>query len=149
MFDWLSTYLDWIKAIHIMFVIFWMAGLLYLPRLFVYHHQAKPGGELDETLKIQEHKLLKVIMAPAMMVSLITGLTLVFLRHAEFGLSWWLPLKLGLVFILIGYHGFLSKMRKLFEVGERPKSEKYFRVMNEVPAILTIFIVILAVVEPF
>lgn len=149
MFDFLSSYLDWIKAIHIIFVIFWMAGMLYLPRLFVYHYNAKPGTELDEVLQTQEIKLLRIIMNPAMIVAFITGLTLVYLRHGEFGESWWLPTKLILVFVLMGYHGFLSKTRKLFAAGERPRTEKYYRIINEVPAIFTIFIVILAVIEPF
>ncbi len=149
MFDLLSGYLNWIKAVHIIFVIFWMAGLLYLPRLFVYHHKAAPGSELDEVLQTQERKLLRIIMNPAMMVALVSGLILVVLRHGEFGESWWLILKLAFVFILFGFHGFLSKTRKRFAAGERPKTEKYFRVTNEVPAILTVIIVILAVVEPF
>ncbi len=149
MFDLLSTYLNWIKAVHIIFVIFWMAGLLYLPRLFVYHYNATPGSELDTVLQTQERKLLRIIMNPAMFVALFTGLLLVYVRHAEFGENWWLTIKLAFVFILFGFHGFLSKTRKRFAAGERPKSEKYFRVVNEIPAILTIFIVILAVVEPF
>ncbi len=149
MFDFLSGYMEWIRAVHIIFVIFWMAAMLYMPRLFVYHYNAKPGGELDETLKIQEAKLLRIIMNPAMIVAFITGLTLVYVRHGEFGETWWLPIKLGLVFILMGYHGYLSKTRKLFAIGERPRTERFYRLANEVPAILTVFIVILAVIEPF
>lgn len=149
MFEFLSGWLEWIRAFHIIFVIFWMAGLLYLPRLFVYHYNAEPGSELDKVLQTQEEKLLKIIMAPAMMVALLTGLALVYMRHGEFGETWWLPLKLILVFVLFGYHGFLSKTRKRFAAGERPKTEKYYRIINEVPAIFTIFIVILAVIEPF
>lgn len=149
MFDLFSSYMNWIKAFHIIFVIFWMAGLLYLPRLFVYHHKAAVGSELDEVLQTQERKLLRTIMNPAMIAALLSGLGLVYLRHAEFGSSWWLVIKLAFVFFLFGYHGFLSKTRKRFAAGERPKTEKYFRIINEVPAILTIFIVVLAVVEPF
>ncbi len=149
MFEFLSTYLNWIKAVHIMFVIFWMAGLLYLPRLFVYHYNAKPDTELDEVLQTQERKLLRIIMNPAMIIAFVTGLILVGLRHAELFQSWWLILKLILIFILMGYHGFLSKTRKRFAAGERPRTEKFYRIINEVPAIFTIFIVILAVVEPF
>lgn len=149
MFDLLSSYLNWIKAVHIIVVIFWMAGLLYLPRLFVYHYNAKTGSELDLVLQTQEQKLLKIIMTPAMLGALLSGLILVGLRHAELFESWWLTLKLVLVFLLFGYHGFLSKTRKRFAAGERPRSEKFYRLINEVPAIFTIFIVILAVVEPF
>jgi len=149
MFDLLSSWLDWFKAFHIIFVIFWMAGLLYLPRLFVYHSKAEPGGELDAVLKLQEQRLMRIIMNPAMIISFVLGLILVYIRFAEFGATWWLPLKLALVFVLIGYHGSLSKYRKQFAAGERPKSEKYFRMINEIPAIFTIFIVTLAVIEPF
>jgi len=126
-----------------------MAGLLYLPRLFVYHHSAVPGTDLDHVLQTQERRLLKIIMTPAMLSSLFFGVLLIGLRAAEFGETWWLSLKLILVFLLFGYHGFLSKTRKQFEAGERPRTEKFFRVINEIPAIFTIFIVILAVVEPF
>ena len=149
MFDLLTAYLNWIKAIHIMFVIFWMAGLLYLPRLFVYHYNAKPGTELDDVLKTQEEKLLRIIMNPAMIVAFVSGLLLVYVRHADLFENWWLIIKLILIFVLMGYHGFLSKTRKLFAAGERPRTEKFYRVINEVPAIFTVFIVILAVVEPF
>ena len=149
MFEFLSLYLNWIKAVHIMFVIFWMAGLLYLPRLFVYHYNAKPGTKLDEVLQTQEVKLLRIIMNPAMIIAFLTGLVLVGLRHGELFESWWLILKLILIFILMGYHGFLSKTRKQFAAGGRPRTEKFYRIINEVPAIFTIFIVILAVVEPF
>lgn len=140
---------EWFRALHIIAVIFWMAGLLYLPRLYVYHSKAVLGGELDETLKIQEKRLLKIIMTPAMLAALIFGIGLLWYRHGALFTSFWLPLKLAFVFLLFGYHGFLSAMRKKFEAGERPKSEKYFRMINEIPPILAILIVILAVVEPF
>ena len=140
---------EWIRAFHIIFVIFWMAGLLYLPRLFVYHSQAKIGGELDETLKVQERKLLRVIMNPAMILAFVFGLWIIWIRRDNLFDQYWIYAKLFFVFILLGYHGFLSKMRKQFETGARPKSEKFFRVFNEFPAILTIIIVILAVIEPF
>lgn len=139
----------WLKAIHLIAVIFWMAGLLYLPRLYVYHSQAILGGEMDKALKIQERNLLRIIMNPAMIVAFILGLVLITYRVDAMTGTFWLPLKLLLVFGLIGYHGFLAAQRKKFEQGERPKSEKFFRVINEVPSITAIFIVILAIVEPF
>jgi putative membrane protein len=139
----------WLKATHLIAVIFWMAGLLYLPRLYVYHSQAILGGEMDEALKIQERNLLRIIMNPAMIVAFILGLALITYRVDAMTGTFWLPLKLLLVFGLIGYHGFLAAQRKKFEQGERPKSEKFFRVINEVPSITAIFIVILAIVEPF
>ena len=140
---------EWVRAFHIISVIFWMAGLLYLPRLFVYHSKAILGDELDETLKIQEHRLLKIIMNPAMIAAFIFGIWLIWLRKDNLFDQSWIYLKLFLVFGLMGYHGFLSKTRKQFEKGERPKSEKFFRAFNEIPPILAIIIVILAVVEPF
>lgn len=139
----------WLKAFHIIAVIFWMAGLLYLPRLYVYHAKAIVGGEMDEALKIQERNLLRIIMNPAMIVSLILGLILIGYRLDAITGSFWLPLKLIMVFGLIGFHGFLAGQRKKFERGERPKSEKFFRMINEIPSIAAIFIVIFAIVEPF
>ena len=139
----------WLKAIHIIAVIFWMAGLLYLPRLYVYHSQAIIGGEMDEALKIQERNLLRIIMNPAMIVAFVVGLILIGYRLDAMTASFWLPVKIILVFGLVGFHGFLAAQRKKFERGERPKSEKFFRIINEVPSFAAIFIVILAIVEPF
>ena len=139
----------WIKAFHIIAVIFWMAGLLYLPRLYVYHSQAVIGGEMDTALKTQERNLLRIIMNPAMIVSFILGLILIGYRIDAMTGSFWLPFKLIMVFGLIGFHGFLAGQRKKFERGERPRSEKFFRMINEIPSIAAIFIVILVIVEPF
>jgi len=141
---------EWLKAFHLIAVIFWMAGLLYLPRLFVYHSVSESGGELDLKMREAEQKLLRIIMNPAMIVAFILGLILTFgYNAANLTGSIWLPVKLVLVFALMGYHGFLSKQRKLFAAGERPKSEKFFRRINEIPAIFTIIIVIMAIVKPF
>lgn len=145
----MSNYYEWFRALHIIAVIFWMAGLLYLPRLFVYHSRAAAGGELEASLLVQERNLLKIIMTPSMIAALLFGTALIGIRLDALGSSYWLPLKLVLVFGLFGYHGYLSKLRKKFEAGERPKSERYFRVINELPSIAAIFIVILAVIEPF
>ena len=139
----------WIKALHLIAVIFWMAGLLYLPRLFVYHHQASPGGELEQKMIEAENKLQRIIMNPAMIAAFIFGVILIGYNFGNITTTIWLPLKLLLVFSLIGYHGFLSKQRKIFLTRVRPKSEKFFRRINEVPAILTIIIVVLVIVKPF
>lgn len=139
----------WLKAFHLIAVIFWMAGLLYLPRLYVYHSKAAVGGELDDALKIQERNLLRIIMNPAMIVAFILGIVLIVLNPDMLSGQGWLHVKLLLVFGLMGYHGFLAANRKKFERGERPRSERFFRIINEVPAVVTIFVVILAVVEPF
>ena len=141
---------EWLKAFHLIAVIFWMAGLLYLPRLFVYHSASEPGGELEAKMIEAAQKLMSIIMNPAMIVAFVLGLVLIFgYNTGNLIGSIWLPVKLVLVFSLMGYHGFLSKQRKLFAAGERPKSEKFFRSINEIPAIFTIIIVIMAIVKPF
>ena len=141
---------EWLKAIHISFVIFWMAGLLYLPRLYVYHSASKKGGELDRKMLEAERNLIKIIITPAMLITLISGLLLLFKYNLEvLQNSLWLQLKLILLFFLFGYNGFLIKQGKLFALGERPRSEKFFRLINEIPALMTIIIVILVVVKPF
>lgn len=145
MFD---TLYPWLKAFHLIAVIFWMAGLLYLPRLFVYHSVAKIGGELEAKMEEAEVKLLRTIMNPAMIVAFILGLVL-FWGYASAGIPLWLWIKVALAFSLIGYHGFLAKTRKGFLNGGRPKSESYFRRINEIPAVVTIFIVVLVIVKPF
>ena len=135
----------WIKAFHLIAVIFWMAGLLYLPRLFVYHSVATPGGELEAKMEEAEAKLLRIIMNPAMIVAFLLGLGLL---HYNMPPPFWLVVKVLLAFTLIGYHGFLAKTRKGFLNGGRPKSEKFFRRINEIPALITVVIVILAIVKP-
>ena len=140
---------EWLKAFHLIAVIFWMAGLLYLPRLFVYHSASKPGGELEAKMTEAAQKLMRIIMNPAMIIAFILGLVLIFGYNAGNLIgSIWLPMKLVLVFALMGYHAFLAKQRKLFAAGERPKSEKFFRAINEIPAIFIIIIVIMAIVKP-
>ena len=139
----------WLKAFHLIAVIFWMAGLLYLPRLFVYHSAAQAGGELEAKMEEAEAKLLRIIMTPAMMAAFILGIVLIGYNAASGGVALWLWLKVALAISLIFYHGYLAKMRKGFLNGGRPKSEKFFRRINEVPALVTIVIIILAIVQPF
>ena len=139
----------WLKAFHLIAVIFWMAGLLYLPRLFVYHSAAQAGGELEAKMEEAEAKLLRIIMTPAMMAAFILGIILIGYNAASGGVAIWLWVKVALAFSLIFYHGFLAKTRKGFLNGGRPKSEKFFRRINEVPALVTVVIVILAIVQPF
>jgi putative membrane protein len=149
MYDLIASLGLWIKALHVIAVIFWMAGMMYLPRLFVYHWQAKPGGELEETLIGQERRLLRIIINPAMILAFVFGLLLVVLRHDQLAGFSWLWVKLAGVLGLFYIHGILAADRKNFERGERPRSEKYYRVLNEAPAFLIIIIVIMAIVEPF
>ncbi len=134
-----------IKAFHLIAVIFWMAGLLYLPRLFVYHSTAEIGGELEAKMEVAEANLLRIIMNPAMIVAFVLGVILIGYNVPT---PLWLVVKILLAFSLIAYHGFLAKTRKGFLDGGRPRSEKFFRRINEIPALVTIFIVILAIVKP-
>jgi putative membrane protein len=136
-----------VKALHIICVISWMAGMLYLPRLFVYHTKAKIGSELDKTLQIMEIKLLRLIINPAMILSFVFGIWLIY--FIGFSSGGWLHAKIFLVLILSGFHGFLSKCRKNFVSGTNKRSEKFYRIINEVPALLMVIIVFLVVLKGF
>lgn len=144
----LSPFALWLKAFHILAVIAWMAGLLYLPRLFVYHMTAAPGGELDEALKKQERRLLKGIMNPAMIAVWLFGV-LTLLATPAFLMQGWLHAKLLLVVVMTGIHHVYMAARKKFERGERPRTERFWRIVNEIPAVLAVLIVIFVVVKPF
>ncbi len=138
----------WIKALHIVAVVAWMAGLFYLPRLFVYHVKSGVGSETDLLFQVMERRLIKAIMRPAAIVALVAGAVLV--HVGEFSLaSPWLVAKLLGVLCLFGYHGLLERYQRLFARGWRGRSERYFRVLNEVPTLLLIWIVIWVVVKPF
>ena len=147
--DILNTYYDWIRALHVIAFISWMAGLLYLPRLFVYHVGAENGSELSETLKIMERKLYRFIMNPAMIATWVFGSAMLYARWDLFMFSGWMHAKLTFVLLLTGAHHVLLKHMKRFAIDENEKSDKFFRILNEVPTVLMIGIVILAVVEPF
>ena len=136
----------WIKAVHIIAVISWMAGLLYLPRLFVYHADAEVGSEFSEKCKIMERRLLRAIMNPAMIVSIIAGGLL--LGYQDFSEAW-LHVKLTSIFGLIMMHMMMAKWRKSFETDQNTRSHKFYRYVNEGPTILMIIIVVMAVVKPF
>jgi putative membrane protein len=137
----------WIKTLHILAIISWMAGLLYLPRLFVYHCEAAPGSTMSETFKIMERRLLRAIMTPAMIVAWITGLTLAI--QAGFFSSGWFHLKLTLVLILSASHSYMSRCVMTFAADANQKSHKFYRVLNEVPTLLMLVIVIAVIVKPF
>ena len=139
---------EWIKALHVIAVISWMAGMLYLPRLFVYHCEAEVGSKQSETFKVMERRLLKAIINPAMIVTWLAGLYLVWSGHWLFT-SWWIYGKLVLVLALSGVHGFFARAVKDFAADRNRRSHKFYRVINEVPTILMVGIVILAVVKPF
>ena len=138
---------EWIKALHVIAVISWMAGMLYLPRLFVYHCEAETGSKQSETFKVMERRLLKAIINPAMIVTWLAGLYLAWSGH--FFSSGWFHGKLALVIVLSGVHGFFSRWVKDFAADRNTRSEVFYRVINEVPTTLMIGVVILVVVKPF
>ena len=141
----IETY-DIIKILHIVSVISWLAGLLYLPRIFVYHTQVAVGSESDKIFQTMERRLLRYIMNPAMILTLAFGLYLA----SEIGFEFvWLHIKLTLVAVLIIYHHLLSRWRKNFEKGQNKHSQKFYRIMNEVPTLLMIAIVTLVILKPF
>ena len=140
----------WIKALHVIAVIAWMAGMLYLPRLFVYHASAKPGSELSATFKVMERRLLKLIINPAMIATWVFGLMLIWLMGKEaFLAAGWLHAKLVLVLAMSGLHGYLARLVKQFAADRNRHPPKFYRIVNEIPTVLMILIVVLAVVKPF
>jgi putative membrane protein len=143
----LQNYL-WVKSIHIIAVMAWMAGLLYLPRLFVYHSQTEKGSDVSETLKIMERKLLRLIMNPAMIVSWIFGLLMLWANPALLS-NGWMHVKLTAIILLTVVHMVFAKWRKNFEAEENTRAHKFFRIWNEAPTLLMVVIVIMAVAEPF
>jgi len=137
----------WIKALHVIAVIAWMAGLLYLPRIFVYHCEAEKGSKQSETFKMMERRLLHFIMNPAMIVVWVTG---PYLAWAQGMISdRWLWAKFALVVVLTGYHHALGAWRKDFAEDWNTRNPRFYRIMNEVPTLLMIGIVVLVVVKPF
>jgi putative membrane protein len=138
---------EWLKAFHVIAVIAWMAGMLYLPRLFVYHCDAEVGSKQSETFKIMERRLLRAITTPAMIATWVLGLWLAW--EGGWFRAPWLHSKLALVVALSAVHGLFAKWVKDFALDRNRKSPKFYRVINEIPTILMIGIVILAVVKPF
>ena len=137
----------WLKALHVVAIIAWMAGMLYLPRLFVYHCEAEIGSKQSETFKVMERRLLRAIINPAMVAAWVLGLWLAW--EGGFFRSGWLHGKLLLVLILSGMHGLFSRCVREFAEDRNVRSQKFYRIVNEVPAVLMIGIVILVVVKPF
>jgi len=144
-----SVYL-WIKAFHVISVVAWMAGLFYLPRLFVYHaEKAKADGELHETFVVMEEKLLRVIMNPAMIAAWLFGLLIVATPGYIDWSSVWPWLKALAVIGMTAYHDWCAKQRKVFAAGQNNRTGRYFRMMNEVPTVLLLIIVVCVIVRPF
>ena len=136
-----------LKSLHIIAVIAWMAGMLYLPRLYVYHADVKLGSPQSETFKIMERRLLRAIINPAMVATWIFGLILAYL--GDYWLQGWFIAKLALVLALSGVHGAFSRWRKDFEADRNTRSARSYRIWNEVPTLLMIGIVFLVVLRPF
>jgi putative membrane protein len=137
----------WLKALHIVAVIAWMAGMFYLPRLFVYHSTTKPGSELSETFKMMERRLINFIMMPAMIVTWIVGIILVF--QGQWLGAGWFHAKFVLVVLMTVLHGLFAHWVNEFSFDRNRYSEKTYRVINELPTLLLIVIVVLVVVKPF
>ena len=137
----------WIKAIHVIAIISWMAGMLYLPRLFIYHCEAEKGSAQSETFKVMEGRLLRIIINPAMVISWVLGLWLAW--TADFFSAHWFHAKLVLAIALSAVHGYFSMAVRAFAEDRNERPPRFWRIINEVPTILMILIVILVIVKPF
>jgi protoporphyrinogen IX oxidase len=137
----------WVKALHVISVIAWMAGMLYLPRLFVYHADVAKGSDVSETFKVMERRLLKAIINPSMILVFLTGFTLVYLTE-DWREGWW-QAKFLLVLGLAGLHGYFSRCVRTFAKDANERPARFYRILNEAPTALMILIVVLAVVKPF
>jgi putative membrane protein len=138
----------WVKALHVIAVIAWMAGQLYLPRLFVYHATSPVGSQQSETFKVMEEKLMRIIMNPAMIVTWLCGIAMIALNPALLSQAW-LMVKLVLVLFLSGMHGVMSRWRKEFAADRNTRSQKFYRMINEAPTLALIVIVVMVIVRPF
>ena len=138
----------WVKAVHVIAIIAWMAGMLYLPRIFVYHAASPVDSATSETFKVMERRLLRAITTPSMIISLISGAWLILMvpEHLSEG---WLHAKITLVIAMVAVHGLLARHRRLFADDQNRQSSRYFRILNEVPTALLIGIIIFVIVRPF
>lgn len=140
--------LEWIKALHVISVIAWMAGMLYLPRLFVYHASAEKGSVQSETFKVMERRLLRGIINPAMIGTLIFGIGMLSMGVVDWH-QFWPWIKAAFVIVLFGFHGVLTRHFKAFASDSNDKPAKYFRMINEIPTVAMIVIVVMVIVKPF
>lgn len=145
--SWFPEHYDLLRGLHIIAVIAWMAGMLYLPRLYVYHTKAIPGGELDSALQVMEVKLLRIIINPAMILTWLFGLSLMAARPDVLAQPW-MWVKLAVVLFLSSWHGFLAGARKKFAAGTNARSEKFWRMTNELPFLAAV-VMVLAVTTEF
>ena len=144
----MENYFLWYKAIHVISIISWMAAMFYMPRLFVYHSKVAVGSEMDETFKIMEKRLLRIIMTPAMISSYIFGLLIAYIYGMQ-ALGVWFHIKMLAIIGLTVVHGLNAKWVKDFANGRNQNSEKFYRIMNEVPVFLMVIAVIMVVLKPF
>ena len=144
----LAWFYPWTKALHVISLIAWMAGMLYLPRLYVYHCDTMPGSVESERFKVMEYRLLRQITNPAMMATWTFGILLVLTPGViDWSAGWW-HVKLGCVLLLSGFHGALSRWRRDFANDQRRRSQRFYRIANEVPTLLMVIIVIMVIVRP-
>ena len=146
--EWLADVYPWVKALHVISIIAWMAGMLYLPRLYVYHADKAPGSEASEMLKIMERRLLRAIINPAMIAAFVFGGLLLATPGVIDWSAWWIYAKLALVLGMGALHGALSRWRRDFEADRNTRPARFYRFANEVPTVLMIAIVILVIVRP-
>jgi putative membrane protein len=149
MLEALNPYYPWIKAFHVIAVIAWMAGMLYLPRLYFYHCETRPGTPESERFKVMERRLLRIIINPALIAVWILGLTLSFTPASGGWGQGWLMAKFALVVVLSAVHGLFSKWRREFAQDKNRHGKRFYAAWNEVPAVIMMAIVILVVVKPF
>ena len=145
----LGEFHPWIKALHVIAMIAWMAGMFYLPRLYVYHVDAEAGSELSETLKVMERRLLRAIINPAMILTWVFGGLLLATPGVIDWSAGWIHLKLVAVVVMSTLHGFYSRWRKDFAADRNRRSARFYRLANEAPTVLMIVIVIMVIVRPF
>ena len=147
--DFIINHYLWFKALHVIAVISWMAGLLYLPRLFVYHAQAAKGSDKSETFKVMELRLYRYIMGPASIATWLFGGLMLYGNWDGIMAMGWMHAKLTLVFLMTGYHHALGAWRKKFARDENTRSAKFYKIANEAPTLLMVAIVILVILKPF
>jgi len=144
----MANYYEWFKALHVISMVAWMAGLFYLPRLYAYHTRTTYGSEMDKTFQIMERRLLRIIINPSMIATIIFGLLCAHI-YGFAALGLWFHIKMGAVILLTALHGMLARWRKDFAAGRNVHSETFYRVINEVPVALMVIAVIMVIVKPF
>ncbi len=147
--DLLTVFYPWTKAVHVISMVAWMAGMFYLPRLYVYHCDMQAGSRESERFKVMEYRLLRQIINPAMIATWLFGILLVLTPGVIDWASGWWHLKLTAVLLMSGFHGAMSKWRRAFMEDRNTRSHRYYRIANEVPTLLLMVIVVMVIVRPF